>query len=263
VLASVTVLTDETGKPRQFRATLSKATDMTLDSVHLALASAGNKLDTWDLIKNASGVVIAVMIVLLLMSLFGWFIIVQKFFTIARATYESEAFMDAFWKSKDIQSIYTVAQGLTRSPLSSMFIAGYTELAKLQQGGTASHDRDGDLENVERSLSKAQTRETTRLESMVPFLATTGSAAPFIGLFGTVWGIMNSFRAIGAMKTASVANVAPGIAEALIATAIGLVAAIPAVMAYNYFLRKIRVLTSEMETFTKDFLNIVRRHFLK
>jgi biopolymer transport protein TolQ len=98
---------------------------------------------------------------------------------------------------------------------------------------------------------------------MTPFLATTGSAAPFIGLFGTVWGIMNSFRAIGAMKSASVANVAPGIAEALIATAIGLIAAIPAVMAYNFFQRRINVLGAEMETFQKDFLNIVRRHFLK
>jgi biopolymer transport protein TolQ len=98
---------------------------------------------------------------------------------------------------------------------------------------------------------------------MVSFLATTGSAAPFIGLFGTVWGIMNSFREIGAMKSATIAVVAPGIAEALIATAIGLVAAIPAVMAYNYFVRRIRVLVSEMETFEQDYLNIIRRHFLK
>jgi biopolymer transport protein TolQ len=143
-----------------------------------------------------------------------------------------------------------------------MFLAGYSELSKLQQGG-ASTDRDGDLEAVERALGKAQIKELTRLESSVPFLATTGSAAPFIGLFGTVWGIMNSFRAIGAMKSASVANVAPGIAEALVATAIGLVAAIPSVMAYNYFQRRIIVLTNEMETFSKDFLNIVRRHFLK
>ena len=110
---------------------------------------------------------------------------------------------------------------------------------------------------------KAQLRETTRLESAVPFLATTGSAAPFIGLFGTVWGIMNSFRAIAKEKSASLVFVAPGMAEALIATAIGLMAAIPAVMAYNYFVRKVRVLSSEMESFEKDFLNIVRRHFLK
>ena len=98
---------------------------------------------------------------------------------------------------------------------------------------------------------------------LIPFLATTGSAAPFVGLFGTVWGIMNSFRAIGAKGAANLSTVAPGIAEALIATAIGLVAAIPAVMAYNYFTRRVKVLSSEMESFSNDFLNIVRRHFLR
>jgi biopolymer transport protein TolQ len=226
----------------------------------LVLANTAN-MDTWSLIAGASFVVQLVMLLLLVMSLVGWYVIGFKVLFIARATRESDSFLEAFWRSKDIDAIYATAQGYPYSPVSKLFIAGYTELSKLQ-GGTSA-DRDGDLENVERALGKAQVRATTQLESMVPFLATTGSAAPFIGLFGTVWGIMNSFKAIGAMKSASVANVAPGIAEALIATAIGLVAAIPAVMAYNYFLRRIRVLTSEMETFSKDFLNIVRRHFLK
>jgi biopolymer transport protein TolQ len=228
----------------------------------LSLLVATGKLNPFELIKHASGPVIGVIVILIGMSLVSWYIIASKQMLLRAAQNESEQFLDAFWRSKDIEAIYKVAQGLGRSPLSHLFLAGYTELAKLQQGGT-DRDRDGDLENVERALSKAQLRETTRLESAVPFLATTGSAAPFIGLFGTVWGIMNSFLAIGAMKSASVATVAPGIAEALIATAIGLVAAIPAVLAYNYFLRKIIVLTSEMETFSKDFLNIVRRHFLK
>jgi biopolymer transport protein TolQ len=227
---------------------------------YLVLAQS-NKLGLWDLVSKASGVVIAVMVLLVLMSLFGWFVIGYKYFYLSRASIQSDMFLEAFWRSRDIQAIYNQAQQLNYSPVAHMFVAGYTELSKLQQG--AAGDREGDLENVERSLMKAQLKETTRLESMTPFLATTGSAAPFIGLFGTVWGIMNSFRAIGAMKNASVANVAPGIAEALIATAIGLVAAIPAVMAYNFFIRKIRVLSSEMETFSKDFLNIVRRHFLK
>lgn len=226
----------------------------------LTLATTAN-MDTWSLIVGASFVVQLVMVLLLVMSLVGWYIIGFKALFIARAARESESFLEAFWRSKDIDAIYATAQGYAYSPISHLFIAGYTELSKLQGGKSA--DRDGDLENVERALGKAQVKATMQLESMVPFLATTGSAAPFIGLFGTVWGIMNSFKAIGAMKSASVANVAPGIAEALIATAIGLVAAIPAVMAYNYFLRKIRVLTSEMETFSKDFLNIVRRHFLK
>jgi biopolymer transport protein TolQ len=237
-------------------------TDQLLLSLSTMAASAPAKLDLGELIWNASLPVKGVMTVLVFMSLYCWYIIAYKYLLLSSATKESDQFFDAFWRSRDIEAIYKVAQGLQRSPLSHMFLAGYSELSKLQAGGP-SQDRDGDLENVSRALSKAQTREITRLESHVPFLATTGSAAPFIGLFGTVWGIMTSFLAIGAMKSASVATVAPGIAEALVATAIGLVAAIPAVLAYNYFLRKITVLSSEMETFTKDFLNIVRRHFLK
>jgi biopolymer transport protein TolQ len=231
--------------------------------MHTLLAAPAGHLDVWDLVSNASGVVIGVMVLLALMSVVGWYIIGFKYFFFARALRESDQFEDAFWRGRDIQAISQAAQSLRHSPLSAMFLAGYSELGKLQQQQSGPRDRDGDLENIERALGKTHLKELTRLESMVPFLATTGSSAPFIGLFGTVWGIMNSFRAIGAMKTASVANVAPGIAEALIATAIGLVAAIPAVMAYNYFQRKIRVLSSEMETFSKDFLNIVRRHFLK
>jgi biopolymer transport protein TolQ len=124
-------------------------------------------------------------------------------------------------------------------------------------------DRDADLDNIQRALRKAQTTETTRLEAAIPFLATTGSAAPFIGLFGTVWGILISFRAFAAEQSVTLQNVAPRIAEALLATAIGLVAAIPAVMAYNYFVRRIRVQVSAMEIFEQDYLNIIRRHFLK
>ena len=236
------------------------------DHLLLGLSSLGamapERLDLLQLVLNASIPVKGVMIVLVLMSLYCWYIIGYKYLLLSSATKETDQFLDAFWRSRDIEAIYKVAQGLQRSPLSHLFLAGYTELSKLQAGGP-SQDREGDLENVGRSLSKAQTREITRLESHVPFLATTGSAGPFIGLFGTVWGIMNSFLAIGAMKSASVATVAPGIAEALVATAIGLVAAIPAVLAYNFFLRRITVLASEMETFSKDFLNIVRRHFLK
>lgn len=120
-----------------------------------------------------------------------------------------------------------------------------------------------DIENVERALRRTAGNEMTALETLLPFLATTGSVAPFIGLFGTVWGIMQSFISIHGHGSASLDVVAPGIAEALIATAIGLVAAIPAVMAYNYFLRRIRVLESEIESFGYDYLNIVRRHFLR
>jgi biopolymer transport protein TolQ len=149
-----------------------------------------------------------------------------------------------------------------------VFRAGFVELAKLRKrraeaGGDASAPEThiGDIESIERSLARARTMAVTEMENKVPFLATTASSAPFIGLFGTVWGIMNSFRNIGAKGAANLATVAPGIAEALVATAIGLVAAIPAVMGYNYLSRRIRVISAEMETFTNDFLNIIRRRF--
>lgn len=230
----------------------------------LALAET-TSLDTWSLIKNASGVVQGVMVLLAGMSVLCWYIIGYKAFFIRRAQRESEQFLDSFWRSRDIEQIYTNAQALQRSPVSAMFLAGYTELAKLSSDDEAGPrgQRDADLQNVQRALRKAQTNERTKLEQMTPFLATTGSAAPFIGLFGTVWGIMISFKEIGAQKSASLNVVAPHIAEALIATAIGLVAAIPAVMSYNYFQRRIRVSLSNMETFEQDYLNIIRRHFLK
>ncbi len=230
--------------------------------LHLAVGAA-QQHTAWELIKKASPVVQGVMTLLALMFLACMYITVFKGLFIARATRESAQFNEAFWRSRDIEQIYKVAKSLTHSPVSAMFLAGYTELAKLASDEGQRQPSDRDLDNVIRSLRKAQTTETTRLEAMTPFLATTGSAAPFIGLFGTVWGIMNSFTAIANKGSATIPDVAPGIAEALIATAIGLVAAIPAVVAYNYFMRKIQVQVSTMETFDKDFLNIVRRHFLK
>jgi len=172
----------------------------------------------------------------------------------------------SFWKSRDIEQIYKQAQALRNSPISQMFVAGYTELAKLHSDPALKDDREGNLANIERALRRSQTVETTKLESMIPFLATTGSAAPFIGLFGTVIGILFAFLDIAQSKEASAASlktVGPHIAEALFATAVGLVAAIPAVMAYNYFQRRIKVLRSEMEMFEQDYLNIIKRHFLR
>jgi len=217
------------------------------------------------LTTQAHWVVKGVMVLLAMMSLTSWYIIIYKSLIIRRARRESATFLDAFWRQRDIEKVYQHAQMLRRSPISAMFLAGYSELAKLQADGESRGPRpresESDLENVERSLHRVQTIETTKLEAMVPFLATTGSSAPFIGLFGTVWGIMHSFTSM--TDTApTIQSVAPGIAEALFATAIGLVAAIPAVMAYNYFQRRIRVQISEMNTFEKDYLNIVRRHFL-
>jgi biopolymer transport protein TolQ len=239
--------------------------------VGVALDAAGNT-DMLSLIKQAHWIVKLVMALLTAMFLIGVYVIIFKALYIRRAQRESAMFNESFWRSRDIEQIYKHAQLLRNSPISQMFVAGYTELAKLSADERMKNDREGNLENIGRALRKAQTVETTRLESMTPFLATTGSAAPFIGLFGTVIGIMTAFQSLsanepgkdGAVKkaTATLDAVGPHIAEALFATAIGLVAAVPAVMAYNYFVRRIRVLRSEMENFEQDYLNIIKRHFL-
>jgi biopolymer transport protein TolQ len=225
---------------------------------------AAGDLNLWGLVLQAHWVVKGVMSILAMMSIVGWYIIGYKYIHLHRASAESARFLESFWRTRDIEQIYKQAQGLRNSPISAMFLAGYTELAKLEadrRPDRVDRDREADLENVQRALHRAQTTETTKLETMVPFLATTGSAGPFIGLFGTVWGIMNAFSSLN-QNAASIQTVAPGIAEALFATAIGLIAAIPAVMAYNYFQRRIRVQVSEMNTFEQDYLNIIRRHFL-
>jgi biopolymer transport protein TolQ len=223
---------------------------------------AGGDMDILKLITDANIIVKIVMVLLAVMFLFGVYIIIFKTLYIRRAQRESAMFNESFWRSRDIEQIYKHAQMLRNSPISQMFVAGYTELAKLSADARMKDDREGNLENIARALRKAQTVETTRLESMTPFLATTGSSAPFIGLFGTVIGIMAAFQAISGKGNATLDTVGPHIAEALFATAIGLVAAVPAVMAYNYFVRRIRVLRSEMEQFEQDYLNIIKRHFL-
>jgi biopolymer transport protein TolQ len=235
----------------------------------LAAAPRNQEMDIWYLVtRSFPGMVFWVLVLLVGFSLACWYIIGYKYFFIRRAQQQSARFLDSFWRSKRLDAIFRSTDEVQASPTAQVFRAGYIELGKLQ-GATQPNDpegmreRLGDLESIRRALDRAITVETTRLESTVPFLATTGSTAPFIGLFGTVWGIMNSFSAIGAKGSATLAVVAPGIAEALIATAIGLLAAIPAVVAYNYFVNRIRVLNSEMETFSSDFLNIVKRHFLK
>jgi biopolymer transport protein TolQ len=231
-----------------------------------AASTLAANLDIQRLFEQAHWIVKVVMLLLAVMFIVGLYIIIYKTMYIRRASSESNRFVDSFWRSRDIEQIYKQAQALRNSPVSQMFVAGYTELAKLANDENLKGDREGNLANIERALRRAQTVEGTKLESMVPFLATTGSAAPFIGLFGTVVGILFAFLDIADSKEASAASlktVGPHIAEALFATAIGLVAAIPAVMAYNYFTRRIRVLRSEMETFEQDYLNIIKRHFLR
>ena len=218
----------------------------------------------WAAVMGAGLVEKIVLVVLLAFSVVSWAVIYYKARSVRRAYRESETFLDAFWNSKRLDAIYQRSETLAASPVSQVFRAGYIELAKLKkrEGDGEKADTDlGDLENLERSMRRAAAAELTNLEALVPFLATTGSTTPFIGLFGTVIGIMNSFQDIGAAGNATLATVAPGVGGALVATAFGLFAAIPAVIAYNFFLSKIRVLDTEMQNFSSDFLNIVKRHF--
>lgn len=214
----------------------------------------------------STGLVVKLVLYLLLyFSVVSWGIIFYKLLQVYRANTSSQRFMEFFWKSKSFEGINSQLDRFTNSPLVVLFQEGYGELKKLQ-GGTEKVEPNvittdlGGVDNIARALRRATTSEITRLEKYLTFLATTGSTAPFIGLFGTVWGIMSAFEKIGQTGSASLAVVAPGIAEALIATAIGLVAAIPAVMGYNHFQNRIKVLISEMDSFSTEFLNIVQRN---
>jgi biopolymer transport protein TolQ len=222
-----------------------------------------------SMVTGSGPVVQAVLYVLILFSVFSWGIIFYKLRQIRVARRQSARFIEIFWDTKNLTTIHTSSQELKQSPVAHVFRAGYQELLRLtrvkrQNPADLGLDTElGGIENVERAMKRATTQEITRLERALTFLATTASATPFIGLFGTVWGIMTAFRGLSVTQSSSIQAVAPGIAEALIATATGLVAAIPAVVAYNHFARQIRVLSAEMENFSSEFLNIAERHFLK
>ena len=227
------------------------------------------EVDYVHLIFGAKGVVLAVVIILFLFIALKIFVAFYKLIHVSMAQAQSITFLDKFWDSKRLDDIYRVAEQLKYSPIAAMFRAGYIELSKVkkaaaaaaQQGDQSMHEKLGDSDNVERALARARTSEQTKLENLLPFLATTGSAAPFVGLFGTVWGIMEAFTAISASGKADLAAVAGPIAEALIATALSLASAVPAVIMYNYFQRRLKVLGAEMQNFGNDFTNIVKRHF--
>lgn len=236
--------------------------------VDLVVAQTETEAPTsiWQLISDASGMVLFVLLVLVAASIVSWFIIGYKWVGLRKATRESKLFTDIFWQSKRLDEIYQQSDRLRHSPVSQVFQAGFVELRKLKasdkEGATMSAQLGG-IENIERSLRRAMSTELTKLEQMTPFLATVGSTAPFVGLFGTVWGIMIAFMNLhgSAGAESSIDVVAGPIAEALIATAIGLMAAIPAVVAYNFFNARIAALQVDMENFSNDFLNIVKRHF--
>jgi biopolymer transport protein TolQ len=230
-------------------------------------SSAPEQLNPWKLVMGASPVVQLVMLILVFMAVMCLYIIGAKWIRLKQVTDQSRGFLQVFWteekarawNAKSMNDIHGQAVNYERSPIATVFRAGYRELARIAR---SRRPNNADVANVERALRRAQSAELMRLENKVSFLATTASTAPFIGLFGTVWGVMNSFIAIHGQKSAGLDVVAPGIAEALIATALGLAAAIPAVMAYNYFVRRIRVVDSETSAFASDYLNIIRRHLV-
>ncbi len=216
-----------------------------------------------ELITGSSPPVLAVLILLVVASIACWLIIGYKWVTLTRAARQSTRFIEAFWRSRKLEEIDATASALDRAPVAQVFKAGYDELRRVK-GDEAESTLGGQLdgiENVERALRRATAVETGHLERLIPFLATVGSTAPFVGLFGTVWGIMIAFRDISRTQQSGLDVVSGPIAEALIATAIGLVAAIPAVIAYNFFNARIHTLTVQMENFSSDFLNVVKRTF--
>ncbi len=223
------------------------------------------EVDVLHLMFGGKGAVLVVAYILTASSVLSLFVIFYKLVAISQAQSQSITFLDKFWESKRLDEIYRQAEGLKYSPLAAMFRAGYIELSKVKKGQApetgSMHEKMDGMENIERALARAKVSETTKLENLLPFLATVGSAAPFVGLFGTVWGIMEAFTKIAEEGKADLATVSGPIGEALIATAVSLAVAIPAVVAYNYFNRRVKVLGSEMTTFGSDYLNILKRHF--
>ncbi len=216
-------------------------------------------MSLWSLFADASRLVQLVMLLLLIASLYSWTVIIQKYRMLRTARSDAVIFENRFWSGIDLVELYKQVnkrrddlQGLAR-----LFEAGFGEFARLRkQNGLTSMDV---VEGAQRAMRVALSRELDRLETGLAFLATVGSTSPYIGLFGTVWGIMNAFLALGQAQNATLAMVAPGIAEALIATAMGLFAAIPAVIAYNRFSNEVERLDNRYETFKEEFSTLLQR----
>ncbi len=235
--------------------------------------------DLVALVARSSPLSKVVLIILLGFSALSWAIILLKLWQFRRAERQSSSFIDIFRRSARFSEVQAVCASLAASPLVGLFQAGYSELnaqlrrdqaaatadqPKAHEGrpaGPAHRPTLKSLDAVDRALLRASTTETSKLERRVPFLATTASITPFIGLFGTVWGIMDAFQEIGVAGSTSLGVVAPGIAEALIATAAGLFAAIPAVYFYNHFAHRVKEFTGEMDDFCLEFLNLAERNF--
>ena len=217
-----------------------------------------SELSVWYLIANAGVLVQLVMLLLALASIMSWALIFQRLQVFRKARQAQLAFEERFWSGMDLGQLYREvnADPTPFSGMESLFRAGFKEFSRLRQ---QSRDADAVMEGTQRAMRVAFSREQERLEASLPFLATVGSTSPYIGLFGTVWGIMNSFRGLAQVQQATLATVAPGISEALIATAMGLFAAIPAVIAYNRFSAMSDALLKNYETFADEFSSILHR----
>ncbi len=244
---------------------LSLFAEEAIDSAAPAKASSG--VDLLSAVLSASIIVQAVFVILIVMSVVSWAIILQKYFFF-KETFKSNSLLeDAFLEDGSFEEIYSKARSNEKSSLAQIFIGGYNEMQKILQHKPSSETAPArslrGLDNVERALRKAGENELSLMENGLGFLATVGNSCPFIGLFGTVFGIMNSFNKIAVMGSASLNVVAPGIAEALLATGVGLFAAIPASIFYNSYLAQVKKFDLTFNNFITDFLNIAKRNFFQ
>lgn len=212
-----------------------------------------------ELVLNASVVVQIVMAILILASITSWVMIFQRGFALAAIRRQAEEFEDEFWSGKDLRKVFQEISETEDDPIGveNIFVSGFKEFTRSNQH--KEFDADRVMQNVQRALRVAISREEERLETHLPFLATVGSTSPYIGLFGTVWGIMNAFRGLAGVNQASLAVVAPGISEALIATAMGLFAAIPAVIAYNRYAAQVEIIVNRFDAFGDELSSILYR----
>ena len=225
----------------------------------LLLQIAPHRLDVWTSVTSAGPMGKFVLAVLAVFSVVSWAIIAERWRTFRRAERESDAFLERFHRGGGLSAIKDDVRALDRSPLAQVFFAGFREISlNPPAAGTPTGD---DLDALDRLLRKSASVQGSRLERSLGFLATTASVTPFIGLFGTVWGIMDAFQRIGGTGSTNLSVIGPGISEALIATAAGLFAAVPAVFFYNHFTSKTKALASEIDDFSLEFLNISERNF--
>ncbi len=245
---------------------------MNIPIINIANAAANTQVaintNSMDALTQASAVVQLTLLILVGLSIFCWAIAYTKYGQLKKVREANEQFTNKFWKVNSLDTLYGDIDEFPMSNMAHIFKSAYIEMKKLAESPLVTKSEDEKpqllgLDNLERTIRKSTDNEIAKLETRLTVLATTGSTGPFIGLFGTVWGIMGSFHKIGATGNASLAVVAPGISEALISTAIGLAAAIPAVILYNNFVARIRREEIELNNFGADFLNIVKRNFFK